>query len=146
MGYTYTLSGRGASVDTREVEDFKKKPLRKLKKILGSECSYGFQKSMGYSLRKAGKFPQMKKEAPKKEFQKIEMSLEEALKLINKIFILNKKRDEEYSKKTKYIKTLIAGISQNNLPVYFWKNGGVVYFQYAVTVGNKYLFTIPKNK
>lgn len=198
MAYDYTLSGRGASVDARDIEDFKKIPLRKLKKILASDCSTGFQKSMEYSLRKAGKLSKIKKEAPKKEFQKIEMSLNEAMTFLNKIYLLNKNvkkkgyteeileecfycgstveeadargwdcpchdwrscrfstttvdyaiRDEEYAKKTAYIKTLIAGIRQNNLPIKFWKNKDtsgkpVVYFQYE---GKQVSFHDPKNQ
>lgn len=52
-------------------------------------------------------------------------------------------RDSEYHNKTKYIKTAIQLISENRLPIKYWKNNWVIYFEYC---GSQVSFHDPKDK
>ena len=52
-------------------------------------------------------------------------------------------RDKEYSRKTACIKTAIGLIKYNNLPIQYWKNKWIVYFEYR---GRQVSFHDPKEQ
>ena len=52
-------------------------------------------------------------------------------------------RDKEYSRKTACIKTAIGLIKYNNLPIQYWKNKWIVYFEYR---GRQVSFHDPKGQ